>query len=187
MMKPVVFMDLDGVLADFVGGVLDQHGRTDIPISSVRWNLEDQLGITAEQLWADKGFDFWYYLDPLPDGMELLRRVEALVGLDKVGILSSPCDTEGCRDGKQQWVNKHLPQYRKRLFLGSAKELFAGPTKILVDDYDGNAQKFYQAGGWSVLPARPWNAARDRCDGDGNFDVDYTFGLVEKAVGFITN
>lgn len=186
-MKPVIFVDLDGVLCGFVQGVLRHHGRTDIPISSVRWNIETQLGITAEQLWGDKGFDFWVNLDPLPDGMELLRLVEGLVGVEQIGLLSSPCDTVGCREGKQQWVNKHLPQYRKRLFLGSAKELFAGPTKVLVDDYDGNAQRFYRAGGWSILPARPWNCARDRCDENGNFDVGYTFGLVEKAVGFITN
>lgn len=191
-MKPVVFMDLDGVLADMVRGAFRVHGRS-LPMKDVQWEFDKQLGIEPTEFWAAFDYNFWLNLDPLADGMELLRLVEGLVGVEQIGLLSSPCDTVGCRDGKQQWVNKHLPQYRKRLFLGSAKELFAGPTKVLIDDYGGhdgkpgNTQKFLMAGGWSVLAPRPWNCDRDRCDGDGNFDVDFVFGPVKAAVDSITS
>jgi hypothetical protein len=166
-----ILFDLDGVLADFVGGALMYHGRTDIRHADVRWAIEAQLGLDPAAFWRDLGYGFWASLPVLPDGLALLTAAQDIVGWDRIGLLTSPCDTNGCIDGKRAWVEKHAPQHRRRLFVGSAKELFAGPTKVLIDDHDGNVEKFQAAGGLVVQPPRPWNARRAECVNGHEFDV----------------
>lgn len=154
-MNKVVYFDLDGVLADFVGGSIRAHGVADNP-ATTRWgDLENRLGPAA--FWGPLGFDFWSGLDIHPDGFELLEHVERIVGMERIGILTSPCDTDGCTDGKRAWVLKHLPDYYRRLFIGKDKSIHAAPNKLLIDDHDLNVDWFLEAGGWGVLIPRPWN------------------------------
>jgi hypothetical protein len=180
-----VFFDMDGVLCDFVRGALMFHGREDMPYCDVRWGIEAQLGLSPTDFWKDLSFGFWSALPAYADGMSLLAAAERLVGADRIALLTSPCDTAGCCDGKREWVAKHLPAYRRRLFMGSAKELFAGPTKVLVDDHDANVKAFSAAGGRTVQPPRPWNTMDWHCTGpDGTFDVDRTFAALAQEIRF---
>ena len=179
-MKPVVFFDLDGVLADFVRGALALH-RAELPMTDVTWGFPGQIGFDGESdptFWEPMGRSFWYGLAPLADGFALLRSAEGFVGPENIGILSSPCFTDGCADGKLEWVRKHLPLYRRRVFIGPAKYLVAGPGKILVDDNNDNADKFAAAGGLSVLVPRPWNRRKAECLADGSFP----FGLLHSEL-----
>lgn len=177
-----VFFDMDGVLADFVSGVMAHH-NTAIPIDDVRWGLEEQMGFKdrESEFWAPLGFDFWANLSPYADGFCLLRAAERLVGPERIGLLTSPCDTAGCVDGKRAWVAKHLPGYKKRLFVGSAKELFAGHNKILVDDNDTNCEKFIAAGGYTVKVPRPWNSFIGLCHPGGFFEVPEVFKAMSET------
>lgn len=181
----IVFFDMDGVLSDFVGGALKHHNRDDLDRAGAPWGLESHLGLTPEQFWSSLGYEFWRDLLPLADGFALLGHAERLVGRDNVALLSSPCDTPGCADGKRDWVRRHLPEYRRRLFLGSAKEMFAGPTKILVDDHDGNVEKFRRAGGRAVMPPRPWNRDRDLCVAGGDFFIPGVCDALGNAVSAV--
>ncbi len=181
---PVVFFDVDGVLADFVSGALSAHGK-ELEISTVRWGFPEQIGFTGVNdpaFWSPLGGDFWAGLRPYADGFALLRAAERLVGADRVALLTSPCDTAGCVDGKRAWVAKHLPDYRRRLFVGGAKHLFAAADKVLVDDHDANVDAFAGAGGWCVQPPRPWNRLGDKCDAGGTFDADWWGEMLESAV-----
>ncbi len=184
-MSLAVFVDLDGVLCDFVRGALAAHGRADVPEASVAWGIESQLGIEPAAFWGRLGFDFWAGLEPYPDGFALLRRAEELVGPERIGLLTSPCDTAGCVDGKRAWVVRHLPGYARRLFVGSAKELFAGPSKVLVDDHDANVDRFLAAGGFTFQPPRPWNRLAVGCyAGTAAFNVELAAKTLEMTVGF---
>jgi hypothetical protein len=181
--KTVLFFDLDGVLADFVGGALAAHGRGDVPASSVPWCIEKALGIEPTAFWAPLGFDFWANLKPLPDGMRLFDRACVLMGADRIGLLTSPCETHGCADGKRAWVKRHLPPaMSRRLFIGSAKELFAGPHKVLVDDHDANIDRFHEAGGATVQPPRPWNRHKALCVRGHEFDADIIGEMLTETV-----
>lgn len=181
-MKPVIFVDLDGVVADFVSAALFVHGRSHVPLSSVPWCIEKFLGIEPAAFWAPLGFDFWSSLEPLPDGFRLLDHALALVGAERVGLLTSPCDTAGCVEGKRAWVERHLPGLKRRLFVGSAKELFAGPHKLLVDDHDANVDRFAAAGGMVLQPARPWNRLKALCVRGHEFDVGAHCEMLTAAV-----
>jgi hypothetical protein len=156
----ICFLDLDGVLVDFVAGVLKHYGLpADRPVTA--WNfdaeLAHELGLSREDFWQSFGEAFWSELGWTVDGLELLHVIEDCFGHDNVYLLSSPCHTYGCLEGKKRWVNQNLPDYRYRLFLGSAKHAFASSTKVLVDDSDDNVAKFRAVGGHAVLVPRPWN------------------------------
>ena len=184
-MKPVIFFDMDGVLADFVSGTFAAHGKS-IPVETVEWGFPVQLGfdgVNDPRFWEPFGRDFWANLSPYRDGLELLRAAEGLIGPEQIALLSSPCDTPGCADGKRDWVAKHLPAYRRRLFLGSAKELFAGKQKVLVDDHDPNCEKFAAAGGHAVTPPRPWNRHKPACLPGGGFGLAGVLEQLQLAVG----
>lgn len=180
-----IFFDLDGVLANFVRGALRAHGREDVHERDVQWGIEQQLGIDPGAFWSKLGRDFWFGLEPHADGFDLLDVAESLVGPHGVAILSSPCQTDGCMDGKRDWVWRHLPEgYERRLFLGSAKHLFAAPNKVLVDDNDKNCDQFLAAGGRVVRVPRPWNSYKFQClmsDGVA-FDVAHVASLLQDEV-----
>lgn len=183
-MSPAVFFDLDGVLADFVRGAFRLHGRS-VPMREVRWNFLTQIGFADEHdpaFWNPMGRTFWANLEPLADGFELLRAVEEMVTPERIGLLTSAAGTDGCLDGKRDWVKRHLPGYAGRFFTGAAKTLFAGPSKILVDDNDTNVITFRGGDGWGVLVPRPWNLMGASCRDDGEFRVGAVLSQVETAV-----
>lgn len=185
-MVPAILFDVDGLIANFVKGACEVHGSTlHHNMKSIQWNFFETMGLTEEEFWKPCGRRFWANLEPLADGTELLKYAETLVGANRIGLLTSPCNTDGCIDGKRDWVAKHLPDYKRRLFTGSAKELFAGPGKVLVDDNDGNADKFVFSdgkftGGRAVLVPRPWNRKRSVTDANGNFHVS-NVGCILKS------
>lgn len=174
-MSPAVYFDLDGVLADFVRGAMREHSKS-MPMRDVRWNFWEQLGMTEEEFWPSLGRDFFAHLNPLDDGMNLLRMVENIVPSNSIGILTSAADVRGCADGKRDWVAKHLPQYLPRLTVCQSskiapaqKELHAGPDKLLIDDHTANVNAWVKGGGFGVLVPRPWNVRDFDCDTYGDF------------------
>jgi hypothetical protein len=160
----ICFLDMDGVLVDFVAGVLKHYG---LPPATVvdTWNFDLELcqkfALSRDAFWQAFGQDFWEGLDWTADGRHLLTCAEVCFGPENVFLLSSPCRTHGCLEGKNRWVARHLPDYQRRLFLGSAKHAFASASKVLVDDSDDNVARFRAAGGHAVLVPRPWNQRRD--------------------------
>lgn len=181
--KPVCYLDLDGVLVDFVAGGLAFHGKT-LPPDEVRWDFPQQVGFVgtwAAEFWNPLGKDFWAGLGWTVEGKLLLAHLEVLFG-DRVVLLSSPCGTPGRHEGKCEWVERELPAYRRRVCLGAAKHLFAAPTKILVDDHDANADAFTAEGGRAVLVPRPWNRRRGDCRPGGLFDVQALIDEIEEVL-----
>jgi len=60
--------------------------------------------------------------------------------------------------GKALWVQKHLPEYSKRLIVTPVpKSEFAHRDILLIDDKDENVEGFVKAGGNAILVPRPWN------------------------------
>lgn len=161
-----IFLDMDGVIVDFVRPALAAHGKT-LPMSEVRWNFPGQVGMTDKEFWPKLGYDFW---SSLPRTNEANALLGYLLGAhkDNLALLSSPCNTRGCRDGKHTWVINNVPQLKDRLILGSCKEMFAHYDSLLIDDHEKNVDKFRAYGGSAILVPRPWNSRRAECDEDGN-------------------
>ena len=173
-MQLVCFVDLDGVLVDFVGPALRLHGKDLAPLE-VRWNFPEQVGFTREtlgQFWDALDQPFWRSLPWTHEGRDLLRGVEAAFA-DRVSLLSSPCLTPGCLEGKREWIDLNLPrEYGRRYLLGAPKHLVAGPGKVLIDDHEEHVDRWVARGGVGVLVPRPWNRRRAECDLLGHFDAE---------------
>ncbi len=156
-MSKCIFLDMDGVLADFTAAALRVHGAT-LPYHEIRWDFDKQIGVPPEKFWAPFGFEFWRSLDPTPEFHDLIRLVDTLD--PEAVIVSSPCDTPGCVEGKREWLARWLPKWyqERRYFFGAAKHRLAGSNKLLVDDHEPHAERFQAAGGVAVLVPRPWNS-----------------------------
>lgn len=154
------FLDLDGVLVNFVGGAC-RHHKMPTPYTRAaslgEWDVVKLLDVSPDQFWRGMGYDFWRLLDWMPDGRDILAVVESVFGADNVCLLTSPSDNFGAVEGKRAWVKNHLPSYFDRLIVGRCKDFMAGPERVLVDDYPVNVEKFSAAGGLGLLVPRPWN------------------------------
>lgn len=176
MSKPVLYLDLDGVLVDFVRGALRAHGQY-IPFPDVRWDFWRQMDgsngeMTEIEFWKPMGRSFWEHLPWTPEGKNFLALLEAIAG-DRIVLLTSPSDNDGAVDGKIAWIKRELPAYTRRFFVGPPKALAASPMKILVDDYGVNVEKFNDEGGRFVLVPRPWNRRfYDTAGRNGEFDPE---------------
>lgn len=171
-MNAKIYLDMDGVLADFVGGSLKAHGKS-IPPKDVQWDFMKQVGFNGG---GDPAFwgpisnpDFWANLDVLPDGAELFRYLAEAVKVENIGILSSGLCPGSC-DGKRAWLKKHFPELERTALFGTVKHMAAAPCKILVDDHEPNVEAFRNAKGKAFLVPRPWNSKAEHTDAEGNFE-----------------
>lgn len=186
-MASVCFVDLDGVLCNFVGPALARHGKR-LPMKEVRWGFPGQVGfkgVNDPAFWDPLGHDFWASLPWTVEGKVLLAGVERLFG-GRVCVLTSPCSTPGGVEGKVAWIRREMPAYKGRFLVGPPKELIAGPGKLLVDDNTEHCQRWRRPGddipgGPSVLVPRPWNDRRAESGEDGSFDVHALLREIGKA------
>jgi hypothetical protein len=145
-------LDLDGVLVDFTGAVEKKYS-----VKIIEWNFDDHLPVSKSEFWAGCDELFWAGLDWTVDGKEILAAIEEAFGAENVCLLTSPCLTRGCLEGKKAWIEKHLPAYGRRYLMGPAKEFCAGQSRVLIDDRFENVRSFVDQGGKGVLVPRPWN------------------------------
>jgi len=153
---------MDGVLVDFVRGVDQYFGisydefpetQEDLPI----WNWYTKFGITNKQVNDICISDFWLNLEWMYDGKEILKLVESFFG-DNVFLLTCPMPNQESWTGKYLWIEKHLPQCKKRIIITHLqKSMFASEGRLLIDDKDDNKDDFVSAGGDAILVPRPWN------------------------------
>ena len=94
-----IYLDMDGVLADFFTGFAERFGKD-------HWKMIENKERAISEL---KGTNFFYTLEPFGGASELTEFVQTLVGKNNYGINSSPL--AGDRDNsvywKRRWLEKH--------------------------------------------------------------------------------
>lgn len=157
-----VFLDLDGVCANFIAGALAAHNRPRADHDKVHlWEVWTVLGMTEAQFWAPlTSANFWASLDPYPDMAGVVAACEGFAGRLNVCLLTTPYPSPGCLAGKFTWVRSHLPDCLRRYVMAPDKTFCAAEGAVLVDDCDANVRAWKDAGGLAVLYPRPWNARR---------------------------
>jgi len=169
-MKTIAFVDMDGVLVDFVAGVLKHFGREHIPHRDIQWGIEEQMGCTKDEFWGQLGHLFWANLPWTNEGKALLDGVRRICG-DNIVILTSPSRTPGCVDGKLDWVRREIPALADSVIMCKRKGFVAHSNAVLLDDHNKNVDEFSEAGGRTLLIPRPWNRRKDETCPLGRFDV----------------
>ena len=146
MMK--IYLDMDGVLADFFKGFANHFGKD-------HWKQIQNKEKSIQEL---QGTDFFNTLAPFPSTMELVNFVQTLVGDDNWGINSSPLrgDRDNSAYWKRVWLTRHfiMPNVENLIFTGQ-KENFAmdkidGTANVLIDDKPDNVGRWTAKGGIGI-------------------------------------
>ena len=140
-MMITLYLDMDGVLADFN----KEYTKYD-PQKADRKRFR-------EAVLTDHIFE---KLDFMPDAQELLNHVSKLHGV-KIEILTSmgthePMQAMMAKQQKLKWLDeKNIPYRANFVHSKVEKAQYATPTSILIDDSPGCIAPFIAAGGHGVL------------------------------------
>lgn len=145
--RPMVYIDMDGVLADFFGEVAKEHD-----VSYWREIHRKDLGI--DQVAQEPGF--FEMLPILPNAGKLMKGILSLTS--KYSILSSPLmsNVEDSSKEKSDWLQRHLRAHQPQaVIFDHEKYKFAkqadGTPNILIDDWDTNIRLWEANGGIGIL------------------------------------
>jgi len=159
-MIKTVFLDMDGVLANFRKGVHDAFNKPyDYTTLSPKWKFwDDWPDVTFEMVNAVCNTSFWWNLEWMHDGCDILRAIEYKFAPAQIYLLTTPMPNLKSADGKMMWVRDQIPAYLNRTIITQApKHLLARPDTLLIDDKDKNIDGFVKAGEHGILIPRPWN------------------------------
>lgn len=138
-----IYVDLDGVLADFYRFVRMTLGASyqSMPPATSWGHL-------------DKVDHLFLHLDVLPDALELWRGLETYG--ERAILSAAPLPTgklATAREDKTKWVRQHVCQTSTVLIAdkGELKAAWAYPGDILIDDQARNINAWTKAGGIGIL------------------------------------
>lgn len=163
-----IFVDLDGVLVDFIGGIHRALGvNYDInnyPYEPGKWDILEDIPGIRHLAQADKkcNTEFWRGLNWMYDGKKIWEIIKSKFSPSDIYLLTTPMPNLGSYRGKMLWINREMPEVKKDhvIVTQAEKSLFVqsiGRT-ILVDDRDKNIIDFSIKGGTGILLPRPWNS-----------------------------
>ena len=130
-----VFVDMDGVLADFDTGYKRAFGvETSKEDDNVDWEL------------VRNDPDFFYNLPPMPDMWQLWAYVGRYSPMILTGIPKRL--PEQARENKERWKTRYLTRHVPLIACQSAeKSLFCKPGDILIDDWTKYKHLWEEKGG----------------------------------------
>jgi len=133
---PQLFLDLDGVLADFEGGAV---ALLHMPAH----DFQQRHGAGAFWKKLANAPDFYGSLALLPDAQEL---VDAVEHLDPIILTGLPIG-KWAEPQKRAWVDRYFQGLRVITTLSRQKSTYCEPGDALVDDQDRFAEAWSDAGG----------------------------------------
>lgn len=155
-----LYLDMDGVLADFMVGVCGWLGvRNPYQPAAIagalgNWDTPELLGMEEEEFFEPcLKFDFWANLPRTREAGDIME----LTADFGPTILSTPSgDFVSCKGGKERWLDKHFGEYDIDLITTTNKAMYA-KCNVLIDDNERNCKEWMANGGRAFLVPRPWN------------------------------
>jgi hypothetical protein len=129
-----LFVDMDGVLADF-----DRHHAALFGTRPCRNSTR------VDWKAVHRAKDFFLGIPPMADLEDLWARIERHRPIVLTGI---PVSVPEAEDNKRTWVRAHLGEnVEVRTCLAREKYLHASPGDVLIDDWEKFRQLWIDAGG----------------------------------------
>lgn len=152
---PIVYLDMDGVLADFDARVMELYMRENDMI----------FPLTKNKSWAlvNNDHEFFKNLPPISSGVLLAKWLVTYSELTqkfRVGIMSATGDgKEAVASQKYGWLKEQLtwPYEPSRfftapvVFVKSGTDKFVRPQDILIDDTQAVVDSVREKGGQAIL------------------------------------
>lgn len=160
-MKCRILTDVDGVLADFIGGVCNEltrrgYGRTpeDFRHFELKASLPPDELRSAFQIMSEPGF--CHSLDWYRGAQGFLA---ALSQFGEVHAVTAPLlNSPSWMHERMSWLSSNIDSERVHFVAGKYKHLIRGD--VLIEDHPGNAREWLDAnpGHTAILIDRPWNS-----------------------------
>ena len=170
-MKPVIYLDMDGVLADLFGHLAWTHGVD-------HWKEIKEVEAALVQTWNTS---FFYNISPFENTQLIVDFVREQCDKHELrwGICSSPLrgDMYNSAYWKRRWLLEHdiHPNQENLIFTGNkhkyAVNRLTGKPNILVDDKPSNVKAWIDAGGIAI-----------RFQNDQDDLEEYLFQQLEDAI-----
>ena len=150
--KPIVYLDMDGVLADFFGGVEKLYG-----VQHWKQLTNDKTkDLKQEVISKITGTDFFATLPTFDSAGELISMVKEFTG-GNFSINTSPLRGDHANSSKYKklWIQNNIEQPDDIVITGRkesyAKDKASGTPNILIDDRPVNIERWQGAGGYGIL------------------------------------
>jgi 5'(3')-deoxyribonucleotidase len=157
-----ILCDVDGVLADFVGLILDyvqkNTGLSYRPEAVDQWDMLQCLGLG----------DHWTYfrtqcdelalcrtMRPLPGARAFYAELEQIAGAANVRVCTTPM-TPAWLTQRAEWLVEFGVPFERQIQIRDKHEL-AREDLVLIDDKAENCTAFVKAGGRAFCVATPYN------------------------------
>jgi 5'(3')-deoxyribonucleotidase len=160
--KPIILLDIDGVVANFAKPVVDEINRvagTYHRVDQIRdWDIYGSLGVSQEVADAvDRWISSPYFcagLEPYPDA---LAGIEELRGFAHVIACTSPWKSRSWMHERVEWLETYARFDRSDIIFTHRKDLVFGHA--LVDDKVSTLKKWREGscGGEAIVFRQPWN------------------------------
>jgi 5'(3')-deoxyribonucleotidase len=160
----MIYLDMDGVLADFTTGFCRWRNISDMPAHhQTTWSgVCDHAGFAPDQMdlvLRQASASFWATLPVFPWAQDL---VAICLGYGQVRILTAAVASEEAVTGKMRWLDKHFSHLTSRAIFCREKYLLARSSAVLIDDHDEQLDKFQEHGGAAIVFPQPWNTGREQ-------------------------
>jgi 5'-nucleotidase len=123
MEKLTIYIDMDGVLANFEK-VADQLSK----------NLPENI---SEKVNMDEVLNFSHF-EPMPNAIESVKKIIEM-GHDVFIASTPPWNNPSAWGQKRDWIEEHLPELKRKVFLTHRKDMLIGD--VLIDDTTYRGQK----------------------------------------------
>ena len=140
-----LFIDMDGVLADFESGLSEVLGHK-VRLSDVKDVYNDRKReVTSKHLFRR--------LKPLPDAWKLVDWALNSGIHTEILTAAGTVNRELVVRDKIEWIREHINPYWTIIptFKGSQKAAFAHSKAVLIDDRPKNIECWVEAGGIGIL------------------------------------
>jgi 5'(3')-deoxyribonucleotidase len=146
---PHLYLDMDGVQADFFG----RWAQIEKVIDYTHIADPEEAIVRLAKTGPENVYQFFRDLDPLPGGQEIIRWLHQ----NKIPftVLSAPLRIEGQASikGKREWLDNYNPGTSNDAIFTSAKYKYATTNdkpNVLVDDFGKYLSAWANAGGIAV-------------------------------------
>lgn len=159
-----IFLDMDGVLVNFIKYYLDhpKYNKEKVTYETWPpgvWNFEEVLSITKKEFFKSMDdADLWEGLSRTEEYDDILFLLKPFFKLGNICLLTTSGNMANACKGKVNWINRNFSKIDFLITNGN-KGVCAGNKKhILIDDSEKNIKEFILKGGSGVLVPRPTNS-----------------------------
>lgn len=179
-----LYLDVDGVLADFAGSAIRCFGRDPQEYYNLHpapWMIFEWLEISRREFWGlidSHGEGFWVNLKPYPWTQSLLKLLEDY--FHDIFFLTAHADAPHCLSGKLKWLSHLMGENcADRVGFVRDKWRLANSGCVLLDDNHPNCRSFELHGGKSILFPQAWNALHLHDEPDSKLEyLEQQFALL---------